>query len=198
MIAALGPLGGYKVGAAGADAPISLAPLPASGIVTSGAVLTGWPRRLVEAEIAVKFAQDLPPRGEPYGDTEVWQAVGSVHPVIEVLSSGFCELSNVDPLSQAADLGIHGGLIVGAPVTLPDLAMETVRLLIDGVEVSSRRGHPSGDMMRLLRRVAGERGVQAGQIVTTGSWNPLTIAPETCEVVVSFAHAGVVRVRFTP
>ena len=192
----LGPVGGYKVGAAGPEAPISFAPLPASGIVESGATLVGWHQRWVEAEIAVRFARDLPRREVPYSPEEVQEAIGSVHPVIEVLNSRFRDVSKIDALSLGADLIMHGGLVVGAAVPMPDLADETVSVLIDGVEASRGKGHPAGDMVRLLRYLADEVGIVAGQIVTTGSWNPVTVPPEDCTVVVRFAHAGEVSVRF--
>ena len=195
-LAGVGPVGGYKVGAAGSNAPISAAPLPLSGILAGGAMLTGWHQRWVEAEIAVKFARDLPVRAEPYEDHEVEAAIGSVHPVIEVLNSRFRDTTKIDPLSLAADLIMHGGLIVGEAMELPDLAGESVVVTVGGEEVSRGHGHPAGDMMRLLRYAADTFGLKAGQIVTTGSWNPVTVAPETASVVVRFQHALPVRVDF--
>jgi len=194
----LGPVGGYKVGSAGPNGAISLAPLPAAGITASGTTLIGWHQRWVEAEIAVKLAHDLPAREAPYSDAEVLAAIGTVHPVIEVLNSRFRDPGKVDALSLAADLIMHGGLIVGRATAMPDLAAETVSVLIDGAEASRGQGHPAGDLPRLLRYLADHPvGLRAGQIITTGSWNPVTIPGENSEVTVRFAHAGEATVKFS-
>lgn len=197
QLAVIGPVGGYKVGASGATGPIGMAPLPLSGIVDSGATLVGWHQRWVEAEIAVKIGRDLPQRDTPYQDHELQTAVASWHPAIEVLNSRFRDTTKQDQLSLAADLIMHGGLVVGDACAMPDLAYEPVNVLINGQTVSGGKAHPAGDIWRLLRYLADEIGLKAGQIVTTGSWNPVTIAGENCDVVVRFAHAGEVRVRFT-
>ena len=196
QLAVIGPIGGYKVGASGATGPISFAPLPQSGILESGAVLTGWHQRWVEAEIAARIGRDLPKRATPYRDEEIAAAIQSWHPVIEVLNSRFADPGAQDALSLAADLVMHGALVVGAPCALPDLADEPVEVLIDGVRASGGERHPAGDIWRLLRHLADEVGLKAWQMVTTGSWNPVTIPPENSTVTVRFAHAGEVRVRF--
>jgi len=145
----------------------------------------------------VRLAHDLPARDAAYTDAEVLAAVGSVHPVIEVLNSRFRDPTRIDALSLGADLIMHGGLVVGAATAMPDLVAESVRVLVDGVEASRGQGHPAGDLPRLLRYLADHAGgLRAGQIITTGSWNPVTIPGENSEVAVKFARAGEVTVEF--
>ena len=196
QMAVLGPVGGYKVGASGNSGPISLSPLPLAGIMASGAVLVGWHQRWVEAEIAAQIAYDLPKRDRPYKIHEIQAAVASWHPVIEILNSRFADTSQQDPLSLAADLIMHGGLVVGAPCAMPNWAHEPVSVLIDGQPASGGEAHPAGDVWRLLRHLADEVGLRKGQIVTTGSWNPVTVPDENSTVTVRFASAGEVMVRF--
>src|SRR5580698_464431 len=87
---ALGPVGGWKVGAGSLEATPAAAPMPRAWIAPSGSLLGAATHRLrgLEAEIAFLLGADLPPRATPYSYDEVYAAVASCHPVIEVLESG--------------------------------------------------------------------------------------------------------------
>lgn len=203
VIGELGGIGGWKVGSPGPDGPINCSPLPAEGIANSPGV-SHVEMRGVEAEIAVRFAADLPPRDKPYGLDEVLAAVASAHPAIEVLQSRYLDPDAVDPLSGLADSMAHGGLVLGPAIegwTRIDLGQERVRVLVDGVELKAGTGNPGGDMVRLLAWLAdtGARwagGIRAGQVVTTGSWTGKDFAPPGAEVRVAFDHCGEAAVRF--
>lgn len=203
----LGPIGGWKVGAAGPDAPVSGAPLPASGILPSGAVLgAAFTDRLIEAEIAFRLAQDLPPRAAPYARDEILAAIGSCHPVIEVVQwrlEGFPAIP--DNLKLADGIG-HGALIVGEAIAnwqaldFPSLA---VTQEIAGAPPKTGQGNPAGDMIRLIAWLADEGavwsgGLRAGQIVTCGSWTGALPAPAGTAVAVRFAGIAPVTLRFSP
>ena len=203
IIAELGPIGGWKVGSPSPDGRINCSPLPASGIGDSPMTASGMLRG-VEAEIGVRFAQGLPPREQPYSADEVLAAVGSMHPIMEVLDSRYLDADAVDPLSNLADSMSHGGLAVGAPIESwrdVDLATERVRLLVDGAEVKARTANPAGGMVRLLVWLANEGtrwagGLQAGQVATTGSWTGKDFVPEGGEARAVFARCGEAVVRF--
>lgn len=203
----LGPIGGWKVGAPGPDAPPNCAPLPASGIHpsptrihASAAALRG-----VEAEIAFRLGADLPPRDEPYGRAEVIAAIACCLPVIEVLDSRFTNPDAMTKPALLADLSSHGALVYGAPVANwqgIDFTAETVRVLVDGQVVKTGRGNPAGDMIRLIQWLAdtGTRwagGMKAGQYVTCGSWTGKDYAGPSAAVEIEFAHAGSVTFEFT-
>ena len=208
IIAAFGPIGGWKIGAGSPDATPFFAPMPVIWMVPSGTLLEG-PRfrfRVLEAEIAFKLGKDLPPRATPYTRDEVVDAIASCHPIIEELESGLINpKAEGNHLSALADLQMHGGFIFGpayADWKSIDFKTETVKLTVNGkVEVERTGSNTSGDLMRLLPYLANEGatrtgGLKAGQWITTGSWTGNTPAPAGSTAVATFSHAGSVSLRF--
>src|SRR4051812_15933884 len=61
LLARLGAVGGWKVGAKDPDAEPGAAPLPASGLLPSGVQLKGptWQLRGVEMELAFRLGRDI-------------------------------------------------------------------------------------------------------------------------------------------
>jgi 2-keto-4-pentenoate hydratase len=204
-IAALGAIGGWKVGAAGPDAPPNCAPMPKAGLHEAPATLHGadFATRDIEAEIAFILARDLPPPSTPYSRDDIIAAIESCHPGIEVLQSRFQDSDNVDGLSNLADLSRHGAYITGAPIAgwqHLDFATVTVTQAI-GEEVKHHRGNPAGDMIRLVQWLANTGavwagGLKAGQIVTCGSWTGKTPVPEADHVIAEFSIAAPVALGF--
>jgi 2-keto-4-pentenoate hydratase len=204
----LGPIGGWKVGAPGPDAPPSCAPMPAHFISPSPAHIHAAPNalRCVEAEIAFRMGADLPPRDEPYGRAEVIAAIACCVPAIEIVDSRFTHPDDMDKLSLLADSSSHGGFTYGPPAADwqgIDFAAETVRLVVDGVEIKTATANPAGDMIRLIQWLAdtGTRwagGLKAGQYVTCGSWTGKDYVGPQSHVQVTFAHAGTVAAEFFP
>ena len=206
IMAELGGIGGWKVGSPDPQGPMTCAPLPADGVQGSpGHVPEAVSQdRVVEAEIAVRIAHDLPPREAPYSQAEVLDAIASAHPAIEVLQSRYVDVDQVDKLSALADSLSHGGLVVGDPI--PDwqgidLGAEQVRLLVNGTEVKRGTANPAGDMLRLVVWLANDGahvagGLRAGQVVTTGSWTGKDAVPAGGEARIVFTHAGEAAVRF--
>ena len=197
------PIGGWKVGAAGADVPCQCAPLPEAGIARSSAQLPQGRLRGVEAEVAFRLGRDLPARDVPYTAADVADALVTAHPAIEVLESAFAEPDAADKLSNLADSLMHGGFIYGpgqAAWQAIDFPATTVTQTIDGATVS-RTGNPAGDMLRLVVWLANEGsrwagGLQVGQFVTCGSWTGKTWAPVGARVRVSFPGLGEAEVEF--
>jgi 2-keto-4-pentenoate hydratase len=204
-IQALGPVGGWKVGAPGPDAPPNCAPMPQSGLHEAPATLHGaaFTTRDVESEIAFILAHDLPPRDTPYTRAEILAAIRTCHPGIEVLQSRFADQKNVDHLSNLADLIRHGAYVTGSPIPgweHIDFAHVTVTQAI-GEEVLHKRGNPAGDMIRLVQWLANTGavwagGLRAGQVVTCGSWTGSTPAPEADHVITEFSVAAPVALGF--
>ncbi len=206
IMAELGPIGGWKVGSPRPDGPVNCAPLPASGVMNSPGHAASAGLRGVEAEIGVRFTHDLPPRDAPYTEAEVRAAIGSAHPIIEVLDSRFTDPDTLDPLTMLADSLSHAGLVVGPAIAGwegIDFATETVRVMVNGTAIKTRTGNPAGDMLRLLVWMAntGARwagGLRAGQVVTTGSWTAKDMVPAGAAVTMAFARCGEVSVQFAP
>ncbi len=208
LMLSFGPTGGWKVGAGSLEATPGCAPMPRAWMGPSGSVLraAGHRFRGLEAEIAFLLKDDLPARAIPYTDAEVYAAVASCHPAIEVLESGL--VNPVDPalrLAKDADLQMHGGFAYGpACPEWPsvDFHQERVTLAVDGVIRVERTGsNTSGNLLRLLPWLANEGaartgGLFAGQWVTTGSWTGYTLADAGSTADVRFASIGMVALRF--
>jgi 2-keto-4-pentenoate hydratase len=203
MIAALGDIGGWKIGALSPDAT----PMPLAWIAASGSTLAGerWRFRGLEAEIAFLVGTDLPPRAQPYTREETLAAMTSCNPVIELLEPAFTDPFQATRLSMIADLQMHGGFVYGPSVAgwqSIDFSKEHVVLAVDGVVRVERTGsNTSGDLLRLLPWLANEGaartgGLRKGQWITTGSWTGYTLASSRCPVEVLFSTAGRVDLRF--
>jgi 2-keto-4-pentenoate hydratase len=201
VLAALGGIGGWKVGAANPSSEPGCSPLPAAGVVRSGHAFAPAAFRLngLEAEIAFTIAHDLPPLAAPYTADDLLHAIAAVHPAIEIVDSRFVDMRAVDPLSALADFGSHGALAFG-PGRTHDLRVEQSRqrvvleaggkLLADNVG-----GNAAGDVFRLLAWLANHAaarcgGLRAGQVITTGSCTGLTFAHPPVAVRADLAGIG--------
>ncbi|SFP63769.1 2-keto-4-pentenoate hydratase [Variovorax sp. OK605] len=193
-LAALGPAGGWKVGAGAPGMEPRCAPLPAEGLVPGGALLhgTGWHLRGIEAEVAFRLGADLPPRTAPYTRDEVAGAIASVLPVIEVAETRLADWLDASPAALLADLLCHGGLVLGESMPFEkawlDLAQTEVVLHFDEQVVAHTVGeHPHPDVGALLvwlanRGAARGEGLRAGQVVTTGSCTGMLFASQGTRV----------------
>jgi 2-keto-4-pentenoate hydratase len=182
-VARLGPVVGWKVGAPSPDAEIGVGELTADTVAPSPAHYPADAFRLwaVEAEIAVTFGQDLPPREAPYGLSEILASVATWHAAIEVLDTSFARWRETSPLWKLADRHSHGALVLGPGRARPPaaaLATLPVRMLIRGEPVYAHEGGNTGGdpaqlLLRLVNRLRGEaRWPKAGDVVTTGSTTP--------------------------
>jgi 2-keto-4-pentenoate hydratase len=209
LLAALGPIGGWKVGAKGPDAEPTCAPLPAAGIVQSPVAPAdgAWRVRGIETEIAVRFERDLPERADPYTRAEVEAAIGAVMPAIELVETRLAEFPKAPPLAMLADLGSHGGLVLGAALPFDPAFLDARRQLaaqtFNGRDsAAGARGNPAQDLGRLLvwlvnHCAARGLGIAAGQVVTTGSFTGMQFAPAAAQVRGEIAGLGAVEVAFT-
>jgi len=195
-MAVLGPIGGWKVGAANVTAEPSASPLALSGIRQSPGTVHAR-TRIAECEIGFRFAKALPPRDAPYTEVEVIDAIGSCQATIEAVDPRFTNHGGLDPLTILADCGMHGGLVVGEPIA--EWRPEMFRLLkvvstVNGVVQREAMGsNPGGtDLMRLLVWLANSEvvraagGLTAGVYVTTGSWTGADLLPQGAHVVARF------------
>lgn len=208
MNEAFSPVGGWKIGSAGPEGVPAFCAMPAAWMGANGALFRGHRHRLrgVEAEIAFRIGNALPPRELPYTRDEVLGAIASCHPAVEVLESGFEDPFAVPDLQRMADLSVHGGFVAGEPVEhwqQIDWSTEHVVLTVDGaVRVEKTGSSPSGpDLVRLLVYLANEGsartgGLNAGEWITTGSWTGATWVSPNSEVLARFSHAGSAGMQF--
>jgi 2-keto-4-pentenoate hydratase len=201
----IGPVGGWKVGARGPDAPPNCAPLAHKLIFTQDEALPAGLLRLrgVEAEIGFMLGADLPPRATPYGIDEIAGYIGSVHPTLEIVESRYVDFRQVAPMSVLADFNSNGALIVGpaVPAQRRDAYGRLgVSLKFDGVEkLAANGGNPAIDLLRLLTWLANHcaarcGGLRRGEMVTTGSHTGMLFAAPGTRVEASFAGLGGVAV----
>ena len=205
MREAYGALGGWKVGAASPEATPMAAPLPLTTIAHNCNSRGGRLRGL-EAEITFLLKSDLPPRATRYSDQEVYAAVDSCHPAIEILESGLMDPTRPEvKMTMLADLQMHGGLILGPECPswrTVDFQKEQVVLAIDGmIRVEETGSNTSGNLLRLLPWLANEGSVRtgglcAGQWITTGSWTGNILARSASSIDVHFSTIGRVNLRF--
>jgi 2-keto-4-pentenoate hydratase len=203
VAAAAGAVGGWKVGAGSPTAEPSCAPLfhadlrrsPAEWHVASGDIG-------IEGELAFRFARPLPPREADYGDDEVWDAIDTLHPAIELVQSRFAAPQAASPWAPLADNLSNYGFCYGAAVPdwrHIDFLRQPVSLVIDGAErARAAGGNAAGHPRRLLAWLANHcarhgRGLAAGEIVTTGTHTGLITLAAPAEAIVHFAGVGEAR-----
>jgi 2-keto-4-pentenoate hydratase len=201
LVPRFGPIVGWKVGAPSPTAEPAASPLLADLVQPSPARFGGQRLRLrgIEAEVAFRFGQALPPRREPYGEAEVSTAIHSIHPAIELVETRFEAWEGPPGLAKLADLGSNGGFCFGVGSTdwrSRDLARPTVGLEIDGKSIAERTGgNTAGHPMRTLVWLVNHtgrlgHGLKAGDIVTTGSHTGLVFAGQGSRVVARVAGLG--------
>ena len=195
----LGGHGGWKLGwksnpCLGADRlnlPAFYAPLFADCFISAGSTISLSQHKAfsAEAEYGFTMARALLPRATPYAEEEVWAAVGSYEPCIELCGMRGAMAS---PLHLLADAMNNAAVVRGTPfstdpaVPPPDaLTKRTsevlVRLLVDGLEVASGNGteNPGHSPLASLTFLINDLTYRRGQCVEAGL---LIIAGHTCQV----------------
>jgi 2-keto-4-pentenoate hydratase len=190
----LGRVAGWKVGASSNSAEPNAAPLPATVVRPAGTTL-GLPARsmrLIELEVAVRLRHDLQPGDRLMSLAQVWDAIESVFPTVEVVDSRLAEGRDAPAPVRLADLQSHGALVWGVPLEIHpravDLTRLRTRLWFDGALAADVTGaHAAPDIWRLIAWLAHHaqargRPLRAGDIVTTGSCTPPVFAAEGARV----------------
>jgi 2-keto-4-pentenoate hydratase len=178
-----GRIGGWKCATPPGKA-VSQALLDARGIMPAPAhvAVPKGARIGIETEIAFRMGRDLPAKATPWTREEVAEAVAACFPAIELVESRYADMTAVSPFEAMADNIAHAGLVLGADVpdwrerNLNDLAVH--QMAGAAVQVARRGANPAGDPLLSLTRLANHLhgfGLQleAGQVVTTGSWTGL-------------------------
>jgi 2-keto-4-pentenoate hydratase len=157
-------------------------------LLPGGAALRGsaWHLRGTACEVAFRLGSDLPPRASPYTRDEVALAIESVLPVVELAETRLADWLDAEPAALLADLLCHGGLVLGEAAAFEpawlDLGRTEVVLRFDEQVVAHTVGehaHPDvgGLLVWLANRCRGRGvGLQAGQVVTTGSCTGMLFA----------------------
>lgn len=207
------PITGWKVGALdpaiavkrGLERPFC-GQVPQTFILPSGADVP-WHdllRPVVEAEIVVRLACDLPARDRPYTMEEVAAAVDAVIPAIEIPESRLVDGHPLGALGMVADQGFAGRLVLGTPVTSwrdLDLAGCRVSLRIgSGAAVQGSGERAMGHPLRAVHWLANYRrelgdGLRRAQVVSTGSLTGVQPTAAGDRVIARFDELGEVALR---
>lgn len=207
------PLGGWKIGCTSAVARRLLKSrgpfagrILAPRIFTSGTTLpaAAYPMRGLEGEFAFRLKTALPPRKRAYSLAEVTAAVGTLHFAIEIVDSRYVDWLKVGVPSIIADQAGNGALVLGPAVAgWRRLRLDSmpVRMQVNGRVVGEGtgadcRGHPLKALTWLANLLRSRGGLDAGQIVSTGTCSGFHLAGPDDRVVAAFGRNGRVAVQF--
>lgn len=151
----------------------------------------------VEPEIAFVLAHDLPPRTQAYTDAEVDAAVGTVHAALEICASRYLDHTGLPFPEMLADGLVNSGLWLGPALEAAATpAFELSWQIENEPPHKSQARHPDANPRAPLYWLANflrERGIglQAGQVVITGSYAGVLNLPVQRRV--QFDYAGLAR-----
>ncbi len=206
VLARLGPIAAWKVGAGSHDAAPACAAIARTTLFKTGSRLPAAMFHLVglEAEIAYRFVTDLPAKDTAYALEDVLAAIGSVHPAIEVSDTRYVRWGSQDRLSHVADQLNHGALIIGPGLDdwrrIDPNVQRTTLTIDDEIAADVVGGNPAGDPLRLLHWLANEGatafgGLRAGTVVTTGSVTGIKFATSRVRARAQLPGIGAVEVE---
>lgn len=159
----------------------------------------------MEGEIAFMFDRALPPRGADYTAGEIRDAATAVVG-IEIVASRFLDYAGAPPLDRTADCMSNGAFVLGT--FRPDWRrfdlskLEAILRVNAEVVVRKTGGHVTGDpilpAIALVNALRKTSGVDAGQIITTGTYTGLNFVKPGDRVAIEFAGFGTAEVSLTP
>ena len=157
----------------------------------------------IESEFAFRIARDLPGIQAPFARDEVVAAVDALVPAIEIVDTRFVDWANCGALQAIADNVFGSHWIGGTPIADwrdLDLAAAEVVAIVNGEEAARGTGanvldHPLDALTWLANDLASRGlGLQAGQVVTTGSCTDIVMARIGDTVTADFGNLGQVSV----
>ncbi len=192
--------GFWKSGGPSRSAVLTHAGLPPAGVWPSPARARDWAfaMRGIEAEIALRLAQDVDPqRARTLDLAQATALVDAMCVSIEIVDSRWREAMDAPALAKLADLQSHGALVLGdwVPFAPRDWANQVCTVRIGDQPPVERRGtHAMSDPVFVLPawlRHATRNGatVPAGTVVTTGTW--VGILPASAGDLVSVEFPGI-------
>ena len=131
-----------------------------------------------EAEFAFRFARDLPPRANPYTLQEVLDAVGTLHPAIEIPDLRFTDFVGVGEAQLIADNACAHRFVLGEATNADwrarDLIEERPVIMLRGERHAGHGKNVLGDPRVALAWCVNELRalgitLRAGEVVTTGT-----------------------------
>ncbi|MDX6570046.1 MAG: 2-keto-4-pentenoate hydratase [Gaiellales bacterium] len=162
--------------------------------------------RNVECELAFRLARGLPSRDAPYREEEVAETIECLLPALEIGDTVFDDWYSAGSyLGVVLDNGGGAALVCGEPVVdwraldLPGLHIE---ISLEGRSINegygrAAMGHPLTSLTWLANWLSLRgRGLEAGEIVSTGTCTGHCFCARGDEVSVDFGPLGIVTARF--
>jgi 2-keto-4-pentenoate hydratase len=212
--ASAAPLFGWKIAATSeagqkhinVDGPMAGRILAETVLADGGtAPMAGNQMRVAEPEFAFRMKRDLPPRSSPYSTAEVLDAVGTLHPAIEIPDSRFADFVSAGAAQIIADNACAHLFVLGAATDANWRALDLVeaRPLINlrGRQYVGHGRNVLGDprvalvwLVNELRELA--LTLKQGEVVTTGTCHPPLPIQAGDVVEADFGSLGKVSVAF--
>jgi 2-keto-4-pentenoate hydratase len=215
-VASAAPLAGWKIAATsvagqkhiGVDGPLAGRYITERVVPSGGEIPFGRNHmRVAEVEFAFRMGRDLSPRFQSYTQGEVFDAVASAHPAIEIPDSRYDHFETVGAAALIADNACAHWMAIGEAMPESwraiDLAeFQPVGRIVGKPHVTGKGsnvlGSPRIAMTWLVNELSGI-GVtlRAGQFVTTGTCLvPMPIV-QGDQVTGDFGTLGKIDVRLT-
>ncbi|HLX81975.1 MAG TPA: fumarylacetoacetate hydrolase family protein [Burkholderiales bacterium] len=195
----------WKAGGPSDKVEPTAAPIPPENLLRSPASIAGATMQMigVEAEVAFRFARDLPPRTRPYSEKAVAAAVGEVLVAIELCDTRLADWKKSSGLWKLADFQNNSALVVGSGTRdwqKIDFLQQEVEFRVGARVAKAKGAHSFGNPFRLLPWITAHcarrgLGMQAGDVVTTGAWTGLELAKAGDEVTARFPGIGEATVQ---
>jgi 2-keto-4-pentenoate hydratase len=136
----------------------------------------GFVNLVVECELAVRLAHDLPGHGIPYTRETARSAVGTVMAAFELIEDRRAVYKSTNALSLIADNAWNGGIVLGPEHAPPAGDLNGIAGTLDVNGVTHKQGRTDDPMGALAwvanLAVARGRPLRAGHVVITGSVIP--------------------------
>jgi 2-keto-4-pentenoate hydratase len=185
----LGAIAGYKIALTSAEMRRFVGvDTPMAGVMLESTLhrsparvrAADYVRLIVEFEVAVQIAEDLPAADQPFSRERVAMSVGAVMPALELADDRNADYKDLakHPLELIADNCWNEGAVLGTPIEDwkgIDLAAVRGVTSINGNKVGEGRGadamgHPLDAVAWLADHLASiGRGLLRGDVVITGS-----------------------------
>lgn len=195
---------GWKTGFGPDRTPIA-GPIFASDMRDNGGTYRLVPGEtvLVEVELAIRLARDLPP-GRVFSIDDVLAATAEMLVGIELIGTRYANADAAPFAARLADNLNNGAYVAGeGTCDFAGLARQglPMRLWIDGGLVADHPGvHPDGDPLLGVAAWASAQadrlgGLKAGQVITTGSLNKTTPLSGGARIEAELEGLGRVRLQ---
>ncbi|MTV17591.1 MULTISPECIES: fumarylacetoacetate hydrolase family protein [Bradyrhizobium] len=179
----------------------------AETVIPDGATasMQGNEMRVGEPEYAFRMARDLAPRTMPYSVQEVLDAVGTLHPAIEIPDSRFADFVAAGEAQLIADNACAHLFVLGPATTADwraiDLVEDRPTITLRGERYIGHGKNVLGDPRIALAWCANELRalgltLRAGEVVTTGTCHPPLPISAGDKLAADFGAIGKVSVKF--